>query len=164
MGPPPRRGREYPVRPLVGIGVVLLAPDAVLLVRRARPPAAGSWSLPGGAQRLGETAEAAARRELAEETGLLAGPMRLVAHVDSIHRDPAGRVQFHYTILDFAAAWVGGQPVAGGDVSEARMVPFAALGEYGLWPPALEVIGQARALAPAAPPHASNRLPSSEIT
>jgi 8-oxo-dGTP diphosphatase len=139
-------GREYPARPLVGIGVVLLRADAVLLVRRAKPPAAGTWSLPGGAQKLGETAEAAARRELQEEAGLEAGPLHLVAHVDSIHRDPSGLVQYHYTILDFAAPWVGGEPRPGGDVSQALFVPFDALGPYNLWEEAHRVIGLARRL------------------
>ena len=80
-------GREYPARPLVGIGIIVLRADAVLLVRRGRPPSEGKWSLPGGAQKLGETAEAAARRELFEETGLQVGALRLVAHADSIHPD-----------------------------------------------------------------------------
>jgi len=139
-------GREYPERPLVGIGVVLLKPGAVLLVRRAKAPSAGSWSLPGGAQELGETAEQAARRELLEETGLAAGPMRLVANVDSIHHDAAGRVQFHYTILDFAARWTGGVPQAGDDVTEAVFAPLDGLGPYALWSEAHRVIGLARTL------------------
>lgn len=137
-------GREYPERPLVGIGVVLLKPGAVLLVRRSKPPAAGTWSLPGGAQKLGETAEAAARRELREETGLNAGPLTLAANVDSIHRDESGRVQFHYTILDFAGAWIGDEPRAGGDVSAAEFVPFIALEAYALWSEAHRVIAVAR--------------------
>lgn len=138
--------REYPARPLVGIGVVLIRTDEVLLVRRAKPPAAGSWSLPGGAQKLGETAEAAARRELREEAGLEAGSMRLAAHVDSIHYDAAGLVQYHYTILDFAAPWLRGEPRPGGDVSEARFVRFACLGPYELWDQALRVIAIARGM------------------
>ena len=143
-------GREYPNRPLVGIGVVLLrpscsdAPASVLLVRRGKAPAAGRWSLPGGAQELGETAEQAARRELAEETGLAAGPLVLAANVDSIHRDAEGRVQFHYTILDFAALWQGGDPVAGGDATEAVFAPLYDLGRYELWTEAHRVIGLAR--------------------
>lgn len=139
-------GREYPVRPLVGIGVVMLKPGAVLLVRRAKPPSVGQWSLPGGAQELGETAEEAARRELLEETGLDAGPMQLAANVDSIHRDEAGRVRFHYTILDFAAQWVGGDPAPGGDVSDALFAPLDRLGDYGLWDEAHRVIAIARRL------------------
>ena len=138
--------REYPARPLVGIGVAVLKPDAVLLVRRGRAPALGQWSLPGGAQRLGETAEEAARRELMEETGLAVGTLHLIAHVDSIHRDDAGRVQFHYTILDFAAAWQGGEPRAQGDVTDARFVAWDDLEGLGLWIEALRVIGLARRL------------------
>ena len=139
-------GREYPARPLVGIGVVLLRPGAVLLVRRVKPPSAGAWSLPGGAQKLGETAEAAARRELMEEAGLQVGALTLAAHLDSIHRDEAGVVQYHYTILDFAGPWVGGEPRAGGDVSAAVFAPFDGLHRFELWTEALRVIAVARRL------------------
>jgi ADP-ribose pyrophosphatase YjhB (NUDIX family) len=134
---------------MVGVGVVLLrppidgAPAAVLLVRRGKPPAMGSWSLPGGAQELGETAEDAARRELAEETGLTAGPLVLAANVDSIHRNPEGRVQFHYTILDFAGWWQAGAPSAGSDVTDAVFAPLDDLGRFELWSEAHRVIGLA---------------------
>ena len=138
--------REYPVRPMVGIGIVLLKPGAVLLVRRAKPPSLGQWALPGGAQELGETAEDAARRELREEAGLEAGPLHLTANVDSIHHDALGRVQFHYTILDFAAAWQGGDPVAGTDVSDALFAPLDELMPYDLWSEAHRVIGIARVI------------------
>lgn len=138
--------REYPDRPLVGIGVVLIKPDSVLLVRRGKPPAAGAWSVPGGAQKLGETAEEAARRELREETGLEAGAMALACTVDSIHHDAAGRVQYHYTIIDFAAAWIGGDPCAGGDVTDARFVAFEDLSPYSLWSEAHRAIRIARRL------------------
>lgn len=139
-------GREFPARPLVGVGVVMLRAGEVLLVRRGRPPACGEWSLPGGAQELGETAEAAARRELAEETGLAAGALRLVAHVDSIHRLPDGAVRWHYTILDFATAWTAGEPSPGGDVTDARFVPADALQAYGLRAEVQRVIAAARRL------------------
>ncbi len=138
--------REYPPRPLVGIGAVVLRAGSALLIRRAYAPSAGQWSIPGGAQELGETAEAAARRELREETGLTVGALHLVANVDSIHPDSAGRIQFHYTILDFAAHWAGGEPVAASDAAEVAFVPFEALADMGLWSETLRVISLARAL------------------
>ena len=131
---------------MVGIGIVLLRPGEVLLVRRAKAPSLGQWALPGGAQELGETAQDAARRELREEAGLEAGALHLAANVDSIHRDEVGRVQFHYTILDFAGAWVGGEPVAGTDVSEAVFAPLDGLGPYRLWSEAHRVIAVARTI------------------
>jgi 8-oxo-dGTP diphosphatase len=138
--------REYPAHPMVGIGAVVLRGDSVLLVRRGKPPAIGSWSIPGGAQELGETAEAAARRELLEETGVQVGPLHLLTNVDSITRDPAGRVQYHYTILDFAAVWLSGEPVAGSDVTGAAFFRLDALAPLKLWTEAHRVIGLARAL------------------
>jgi 8-oxo-dGTP diphosphatase len=138
--------REYPQRPLVGIGVIVLKPDAVLLVRRGRPPALGAWSLPGGAQRLGETADAAARRELLEETGLAVGPLVLATNVDSIHRDAEGRVQYHYTILDFAAVWQSGEPVVGSDITDVAWVPYDSFDAFDLWDEARRAISCARAL------------------
>lgn len=139
--------REYPARPLVGIGVVMLrgTPAAwdVLLIKRGRPPAQGQWSLPGGAQRLGETAEAAARRELREETGLGAGELHLVAHADSIHRDADGRVQYHYTILDFAGFWQGGAARAGGDAVDICWAGAADFTRLDLWPEARRICGLA---------------------
>ena len=138
--------REYPARPIVGIGVVVLRAGAVLLVRRGKAPSLGAWSLPGGAQELGETAEQAARRELFEETGLEVGALALAANVDTIHRDTSGRVQFHYTIIDFAARWISGEPVGATDVSEAAWAPLDDLEPYGLWSEAHRVIGIARRL------------------
>ncbi|MBU6356239.1 MAG: NUDIX hydrolase [Rhodospirillales bacterium] len=138
--------RAYPAAPRVGIGVVLLRGDEVLLIRRGRKPALGAWSLPGGAQELGETAEAAARRELREETGLEAGALVLAAHVDSIHRDAAQRIEFHYTILDFAGLYQGGEAVAGDDVTDIAWVRAPEFDRYELWSEARRVIGIARRL------------------
>ncbi len=135
--------REYPNAPMIGIGIILLRGEEVLLIKRGRPPAAGAWSLPGGGQELGETAEAAARRELLEETGLTAGALTLIAHVDSIHRDEAGRIQYHYTILDFAAHYEGGEARAGDDVTELAWVHPIDFDSYDLWPEARRVIGLA---------------------
>ncbi len=144
--------REYPARPIVGIGIVVIKDDTVLLVRRGKPPNIGAWTLPGGAQELGETTEDAARRELLEETGLEVGALHFAATVDNIRRDAEGRVRFHYTIIDFAARWESGEPVAATDVTEAAWAPLDALHEYNLWSEAHRVIAIARRLVGAQTP------------
>ena len=138
--------REYPARPIVGIGIVVIKGNTVLLVRRGKPPNIGAWTLPGGAQELGETTEDAARRELLEETGIEVGKLHFAATVDNIRHDETGRVHFHYTIIDFAARWVAGEPVADTDVTEAVWAPLDALDDYGLWSEAHRVIAIARRL------------------
>ncbi len=136
--------REYPARPIVGVGVIVLKADSVLLVRRGKPPNVGSWTLPGGAQEVGETAEEAGRRELLEETGVTVGELHFAAQVDNIRRDALGRVQFHYTILDFAGRWESGEPVPASDVSEAVWAPLDRLDQFHLWHEAYRVIAIAR--------------------
>jgi len=143
--------REYPSRPIVGIGIVVLRPHdgggaEVLLVRRGKPPNIGAWTLPGGAQELGETAIEAARRELLEETRLTVGALHLAANVDNIQRDAEGRIRYHYTIIDFAARWEGGEAIAGSDVSEATWAPLDGLEAFSLWHEAHRVIAIARGL------------------
>ncbi len=143
--------REFPDRPFVGLGVAVLRPmpdgaPEVLLARRGKPPNLGQWSLPGGAQELGETAEAGARREILEECGLSLGPLHLAANVDSIHRDADGRVRYHYTILDFAALWQGDEARPGDDVAAVEWVRVDALEPYHLWSEAFRVIAIARRL------------------
>jgi ADP-ribose pyrophosphatase YjhB (NUDIX family) len=138
--------REFPGRPLVGIAVILFRGDTVLLIRRARMPGAGTLSFPGGAQRLGETAEAAARRELAEETGVAAGALRLTSHADVIVRDEAASmIRFHYTVLHFAGHWQAAEPQAAGDVSDAFFLALDAVRDAGLDAAHLAALEMARA-------------------
>ena len=141
-------GRLYPDHPRVGVGVVVLRPDppAVLLVRRGKPPNMGGWAIPGGGQELGETVEATARRELAEETGLGVGTLHLAATVDSIHPEPDGRIAYHYTIIDFAALWIGDPAIAGGDATEVAWVALEELARFELWSEAHRVIATARSI------------------
>jgi ADP-ribose pyrophosphatase YjhB (NUDIX family) len=118
----------------------------VLLVRRGKRPNKGAWTLPGGAQELGETAEQAARRELAEETGLTVGTLHLAAYVDNIQPDAEGRIRYHYTIIDFAVRWEGGEAIAGSDVSEVVWARLERLDDFSLWREAHRVIAIARGL------------------
>jgi 8-oxo-dGTP diphosphatase len=124
-------GRAYPPAPVVAVGVILLDGDRVLLVQRAHPPAAGRWSVPGGRVELGESLEAAAARALLEETGLRATLGPPVVLLDRVVRDAAGRVTYHYAIVDFLGTAPVGTPRAASDARAARFVP---LGEVAALP------------------------------
>ncbi|WP_424814010.1 NUDIX hydrolase [Roseococcus sp. YIM B11640] len=136
--------REYPERPWVGIGVVLFRGDEVLLVQRGKPPRIGSWSLPGGAQHLGETAQQAARRELLEETGVEAGPLMLADVVDAIALDARGKPRYHYTIIDYCGHWHAGEATPGDDVATVAWVNPVQLAGYKLTKAVLDMIALAR--------------------
>ena len=135
--------RAYPERPYVGVGVVVFRGEEVLLAKRGKKPRFNSWSIPGGAQELGETIEDAAHREIMEETGLVIEILGLVEVVNSINLDDEKRVQFHYTLIDFVAEWKGGNLVAGDDAADARWVPINEIDAYKLRPLTYEVILEA---------------------
>lgn len=135
--------RLYPDRPYVGVGVVIFRGDEVLLARRGKLPRRYDWSIPGGAQEIGETVFEAGVREIREETGLDVEILGLVDVVDAINRDEDGRVQFHYTLIDLVAEWRAGEAVAGDDVAAVRWVAVAELDDYVLRRATREVILEA---------------------
>lgn len=114
--------RQYPDRPIAGVGVVAVRDGRVLLVRRGQPPAEGRWSIPGGAVELGETARQAARREVREETGLELEIGEVVDVVDIISRDERGGIEYHFLLVDFRGHSPQGELTPGDDVVEARWV------------------------------------------
>ncbi len=131
---------EFPDRPVPAVGALVFRGDAVLLVKRGDEPSRGLWSIPGGSLELGETAEAAAERETSEETGVVVRSVR-VAEVNSlVLRDPAGRVRWHYALIDVLCEWVSGEPFPATDADNARFIPLAELGEYDLTPTAREAL------------------------
>ncbi|MGV9009686.1 NUDIX hydrolase [Brevundimonas sp.] len=125
--------------PVPAVGVVCLRGDEVLLIRRGKPPRKGEWSLPGGRIETGERAVDAALRELAEETGVTARITGLIDVVDGLFAE-AG---LHYVLIDYAAEWVAGEPVAGDDALEARFVPLDQVDGLIEWSETRRIIGLA---------------------
>ena len=135
--------RNPQLAPVIGVGVVVWKGEDVLLIRRGRPPRRGSWSLPGGRQLLGETTRETAVREVAEETGVDIRVGALLDVIDSITDGPDGFL--HYTLVDFDADWVSGEPVAGDDADDAVWAGADALEPYDLWSETLRIIALSRA-------------------
>jgi len=177
--------REYPDRPIAGVGVVVLRDNQVLMIRRGREPRIGQWSIPGGKQELGETWQETAVREVLEETGVEIDVIGIVDVVDAIVRDgdpprpgtaddgtegvglaatndndstnvtalrDRARIRYHYTLVDCAAVWTGGEPRAGGDAAHAEWWPLDRLNELSLWSETVRIITEAATLAAAGRP------------
>jgi 8-oxo-dGTP diphosphatase len=134
--------REYPARPIVGVGAVILTgnPFGVVLIKRRYEPLAGRWSLPGGTVEVGESLEAAVARELEEETGLVVDVGAVIEVFDRILRDEEGRVRFHFVLVDYLCRPVGGRLQHGSDVDDVVIAEPTELEQYGLTEKALAVI------------------------
>lgn len=132
--------RDYPSQPIVGVGIVVWHGERVLLIKRGKAPRIGQWSLPGGAQQLGETLAEAAARELWEEAGIEAALGEIVATLDLIERDDDGRVRYHYTLVDFTAESLGDDLRAGDDAADAHWFERPELNRLGLWSETLRII------------------------
>ena len=119
-------------RPISATIAVVIRANQVLLVRRANPPDAGRWGFPGGKIDHGETLFEAATRELAEETGVSAEPLRVFTAVDAFDHYATGDLRRHFILIAVLFRWTAGEPVAGDDALEARWVDLKALNETGL--------------------------------
>lgn len=135
--------RQYPDRPYVGVGAVIVQDGQVLLVKRKYEPLAGQWSLPGGAVEIGETLESCLVREMVEETGLEVSVGPVIEVFDRITRDDEGRVMYHFVLVDYLCWPIAGELSAGSDVADARFVDPAELDRYDLTAKAISVIEQA---------------------
>ena len=114
--------------------------EEFLLIQRGKPPRMGQWSIPGGRQELGETTRQTAIREIKEETSVDIELCGLVDVYDAIRADTGGRIASHFTLIDFAARWVGGEAVAGDDAMGVGWFTLADLPKLELWKETVHVI------------------------
>lgn len=113
--------------PHAGVGAVVLRDGCLLMVRRAREPARGKWSIPGGAVELGESLHEAVRREAAEECSVEIEVERLFDVTETILHDDDGKTSYHFVLVDFLAVYKSGEPRARSDADECRWVPLDEL-------------------------------------
>ena len=132
--------REYPERPLVGVGAVIVEDGRVALIRRGKPPLEGEWSIPGGGLELGETLSEGVVREALEETGLTVEPQNLLGVFDRLMRDAEQRVHYHYVLVDFLCRRIKGELGAAGDAIEAGWFTPEQIAELNLPQDTVEVI------------------------
>jgi 8-oxo-dGTP diphosphatase len=135
--------REYPERPVVGVGGVVVSGDRVLVVRRGQPPLEGEWSIPGGMLELGETILEGVQRELAEETGLEVRVLDLIEVFERISIDSTGIPRYHFVVLDYLCEVIRGDARAGSDVTEVAWITNSDFSRYSLAPTAVRVIQKA---------------------
>ena len=138
--------RHYPIRPQVGVGVLLVRNKKLLLVKRKYNPDAGYWSIPGGHLDLGERVEDAAEREALEETGFNVKITSLAGIINKIMYDKNGKIEYHYVLINYFVKQIEGNqdqlPKAQDDALEAIFVPFDELKEYKLTESLIELLKQ----------------------
>ena len=139
--------RDYPERPIVGVGAVIVRGDRALLVRRATEPLKGEWSVPGGALELGEKLRDGAARETLEETGLKVEVGDVLDVFDSIFTDGDGRTQYHYVLIDFLCTPLAGEALPGSDASDVMWVTEADLAGMNLRDSIAQVVRKGLAAA-----------------
>ncbi len=135
--------RAYPTRPYLAVSAAIVRDGQILVVRRARAPANGLFSLPGGVVETGETLTEAVAREVREETNIAIEPVALAGFRETIVRDAGDRVERHFVILCFAARWTAGEPVLNEELSEARWVSPAELASLPTTPGLADIVAAA---------------------
>lgn len=139
--------RQYPERPIVGVGAVIVERGRVVLVKRAHEPLKGEWSLPGGSVEVGETLADAVAREVLEETGLRVRVGSLIEVIDRVHRSSDGRVEYHFVLLDYRCTVVSGVLTHGSDAADACWASRDDLSHYKLSDSAMRVVTRALELS-----------------
>ena len=132
-----------PSYPQLAVSAAIFRDGKILLVRRARSPAKGFYSLPGGRVEFGETLHAALHREVAEETALKIEIIDLAAWREVV---PGTTGSGHYLIMSFAARWISGEPVLNDELDDYKWLAPDALGELKVTGGLQEVILSARRL------------------
>jgi ADP-ribose pyrophosphatase YjhB (NUDIX family) len=138
--------RTYPATPILAVSAAVFRDGKVLIVRRARPPASGVYTLPGGGVEIGETLVEAVTREVREETALTIKPVALAGYREVIARDSDGRIERHFVILPFAARWVAGEPVLNHELSDAMWTNPSEIAGLNTTAGLAEIIADARVL------------------
>lgn len=139
--------REYPQRPVIGVGGVVISENRTLLIRRGAPPLEGEWSIPGGTLELGETLAEGVQRELAEETGIEVRVLNQIEVFERIFRDASGKPKYHFVVFDYFCQMIGGNVRAGSDATDVAWVAEPDLAKYSLTSTATRVIEKAFQMA-----------------
>jgi 8-oxo-dGTP diphosphatase len=145
--------REYPDRPVVGVGGVIIDQGRAVLIRRGSEPLLGEWSIPGGTLEIGETLEQGVARELLEETGIQVRVLDLIEVFDRIYSDDGvasgqaiERPRFHYVIADYLCECLGGKLRAGSDVTDVALAREEELAKFHLTATATRILKKAFAM------------------
>jgi len=145
--------REYPDRPVVGVGGVVIENGRALLIKRGSEPLLGQWSIPGGTLELGESLQQGVARELLEETGLKVEVLDMIEAFDRIFLDPAApdpgnrsRPKYHYVIVDYLCERLAGEAQAGSDVTDIAYATEAELENFHMTATATRVLRRAFAM------------------
>jgi 8-oxo-dGTP diphosphatase len=135
--------RQYPTRPFLGVGALIVEDGKILLVERAKEPLKGYWSIPGGIVETGEKLKEAVRREVLEETGLDVDPYLMFEIFERIMPDEESKPEYHYVLIDYLCRRVAGDPAPASDVSRVEWVAEQNLRNYRLTEGTLSVIERA---------------------